>query len=322
VRVYEIGMSGHHGADSHWSLAIQEFACRRGRDGTWRIAKLERTPRMRAAYEDGWKRVPQEPAGRHAYPFAASPRHVFPSGLIAGASMPPGDVPAAAGRMAAAFDCAENAGNAYGFYIDEYMWDEAADLFAAHGWKELSYIGTYIGRERVRRSMTSRYGKAGRRAAFMALHQTVQPYVTVANDASSARIRLRLFQFNSQYERDGSWILGVYENQMVFEDGAWRIDGMDLEYCWLGDYAGGWAGIVPGSSERFRPSAETIAACPPDAPLRGEAYAPFPRVAPLGFHYVNPVSGREPDWLLPWSDGHHRDEGRDAKRGASSRSVV
>jgi hypothetical protein len=28
-------------------------------------------------------------------------------------------------------------------------------------------------------------------------------------------------------------------------------------------------------------------------------FATFPEIAPMGFHYVNPVSGRAPDVLLP-----------------------
>src|SRR4029453_13886296 len=56
-----------------------------------------------------------------------------------------------------AYHAAENLATAYGFYIDEFKWDDAADLFSRDGWKELSYVGTYVGRERVRESMKRRY---------------------------------------------------------------------------------------------------------------------------------------------------------------------
>lgn len=309
VRAYEIGMSGRHGGEALWSVTIQQLLCRPTTDGCWKIEALTRIPRLHADHEAGWKE-PRKTPGPCGYPIAPSPTPEAGPTLIERAptaepTVPFCDEATILAARAAAFDCGENAANAYGYYIDEYMWDEAADLFAAAGWKELSYIGTYIGRERIRQSMKARYGTSGRRPSFMALHQTVQPYVTVASDGLSARLRMRLFQFNSQAEAEGSWILGVYENQMLFEDGGWRIHGMDLEYCWLGDYCGGWSGIVAGSSERFRPDPEAIAAFPPDAPLRGETFAPFPRIAPLGFHFINPVSGRLPERLLPWSDGHH-----------------
>jgi len=41
--------------------------------------------------------------------------------------------------------------------IDDFAWDNTADLFSVNGWKELSYIGAYVGRERVRASMKMRY---------------------------------------------------------------------------------------------------------------------------------------------------------------------
>lgn len=66
----------------------------------------------------------------------------------------------------------------------------------------------------------------------------------------------------------------------------------------------GWTGIDPAASSRFGPSSEMIAEFGPDAPLRGETFAPYPRIAPIGFHFDNPVSGRVPEARLTWSDGH------------------
>jgi hypothetical protein len=99
-------------------------------------------------------------------------------------------------------------------------------------------------------------------------------------------------------------IFGVYENQIVKEDGIWRIHGMDLDYVALADYAGGWIAIDPAASSRFAPAPELLARFAPDAPLRGETFAPYPRIRPLGFHFANPVSGREPETRLTWSDGN------------------
>ena len=59
---------------------------------------------------------------------------------------------------------------------------------------------------------------------------------------------------------------------------------------------------VPG----FGVSDEVIAEFAPDAPLRGETFAPYPRIAPMGFHFANTLSGREPDTRLQWSDGDRR----------------
>src|SRR5262249_28421808 len=133
---------------------------------------------------------------------------------------------------AAAPDGAENVSCAYGYYIDEFMWDETADLFAVDGWKELSYIGTYIGRERIRASLFARYGHNGRSPSNIQLHQKTQPYVTPSPDGLRANIRLRLFQLSSSPKNAPSYIAGIYENQAVLEDGVWKVAGMDLDYVW------------------------------------------------------------------------------------------
>jgi len=112
---------------------------------------------------------------------------------------------------------------------------------------------------------------------------------------------------NSTPTGPGSMIFGIYENQVVKEDGIWRIAGMDLDYTVLADYANGWTGVDPAASSRFAPPAEQLARFHIDAPLRGVTFAPYPRVAPMGFHFANPVSGREPALRLTWSDGHRQE---------------
>ncbi|MCW3835630.1 nuclear transport factor 2 family protein [Sphingomonas canadensis] len=305
VRGIEIGQTGQHRGKSFWSVAIYDNRFEK-RDGVWRIAAMKRTPRMRADYAAGWAKDLPELPGSAAYPAAAGPRAALAPRLAPPAK--PARAPDwnAIRRdldFAEAFDGAENVSNAYGYYIDEYRWDDTADLFAADGWKELSYIGTYVGRERVRGSLFSRYGNKGRSPGFLAIHQKTQPFVSISEDGARVNIRLRLFQFNSQRDGDGSYISGIYENQVTRENGVWRIHGMDLDYVWLASYTGGWAAIEPGSSRRFAPTPEAVAKYPPDAPLRGVQFAPFPEIAPMGFHFRNPVSGRAPALLLGWSDG-------------------
>jgi hypothetical protein len=317
VRSYELGMTGHHQGTSFWSAAINRFTVKQGADGIWRIAALERWPRMRAAYEAGWANplpapLPEGVDGAAdaasslplaAYPQAAVPAPAFTASLAPAPNFAGSGDGAAKLAQALTFDGAENVCNAYGYYIDEFLWDETADLFSTNGWKELSYIGTFIGRERIRQSMVNRYGRGGRKSAAMQFHQKTQPYVTVTKDGQRANIRLRLLQFGSSPTSPGSWISGIYENQVIREEGIWKIQGMDLDYVWLANYKGGWSGIVAGSSKIYAPTPEVIAKFPPDAPLRGVVFPPFPDIAPMGFHFLNPVSGRRPQTFLPWSDG-------------------
>ena len=322
VRTFEIGMSGQHGGKGYWSATLNAFLMMRGPDGKWRISLLTRQPIMRADYDEGWAHplpaalpvphdgVADRPARKpnSAYPDQAlEPLPTVAARLFVEAS--PEETPFAptpnALAKAEAFDGAENVSNAYGYYIDQFAWRQTAGLFARDGWKELSYIGTFIGRERVLGSLIQRYGEGGPNDAFQAIHQKTQPYVTIQDEhGEKAFVRTRLFQFNSSSSGPGSWISGIYENQVVKEDGIWRIHGMDLDYVWLGDYASGWTGIDPAASARFGPGEEAIRAFAPDAPLRGEVFAPYPSIRPMGFHFTTPATGRKPAVQLQWSDGH------------------
>ena len=323
VRVTELGMTGQHGGEGYWSLAVNTFLLTRGDDGKWRIMILHRRPLMRATYKDGWAHplpaplpmgegesvdAPAQPVDTD-YPAHAFNMQMLGSGVVFGHRGDPKPLVTEANALdlAEAFDGAENVSNAYGYYIDQFAWGKTSDLFARVGWKELSYIGTFIGRDHVRASMVQRYGNGGPNAAFQAIHMKTQPVVTPLGDGSRAFIRERLMQFNSSASGPGGWIGGIYENQVVKEDGIWKIAGMDLDYTWLADYKTGWTGIVPGASSRFGPSAEQVAAFHPDAPLRGPAFAPYPAIETLGFDYANPVSGREPPLRLTWSDGHREE---------------
>jgi hypothetical protein len=114
--------------------------------------------------------------------------------------------------------------------------------------------------------MIQRYGENGPSNAMQTLHQKTQPYVTVLGDGSRAQIRLRLLQMNSR-PTAGSMIFGVYENQVVKEDGIWRIHGMDLDYVALADYAA--AG--PRSTRREQPLRAAGRAARPVRPRRPAA---------------------------------------------------
>ena len=193
-----------------------------------------------------------------------------------------------------AYHASENLSSAYGYYVDEFAWDEMADSFSRDGWKELSYVGTYVGRERIRQSLKLRYPN-GKPPNFLTVHQVVQPVIHVSADGRSAKIRTRLFQLGGPAGGEGSWIAGIYENTSVNEGGTWKLSGMDLDYVWTAPSRGGWVRIkTPTAAPQIAMTKEF----PPDRPLRGPIAAPFPKIQPMPFHYANPVSGRVPPLLL------------------------
>jgi hypothetical protein len=241
-------------------------------------------------------RPPQYPEGTKA---ASRPRPVKPAA--------PAPVTSAA-RLASllsatelsverskAYHAAENLATAYGFYIDEFKWDETADIFSRNGWKELSYVGTYVGRERIRESLKRRYPNP-KSTTFLTIHQIVQPVIHVSADARSAKIRVRPFQLGGPANGEGSWIGGIYENGAMDEGGTWKLSGMDLDYVWQAPSRGGWVKVTTPPAA---PQVALVKEFPPDRPLRGSIAAPFPKVHAMPFHYRNPVSGRVPPVLLP-----------------------
>jgi ketosteroid isomerase-like protein len=323
LRCIELLLLGVHGKGGAWGVNICEMRAEK-RGDLWMISRLTISPRLLADYDEGWAKGLVDLGGPSqsfppdravvlvsAYPKAKGPAIRFSHPVSGKRSVPvPGKGKAEIAAIerdlhaAKARDGAENVSTAYGYYIDEFKWDETADLFSTDGWKELSYIGNYIGRESVRKSLFARYGRNGRNPVGAAIHQKVAPYVTVLPDGRACA-RIKLFQINTAVN-PGSYVNGIYENQIVQENGVWKIAGMDLDYVFLADYKGGWAKVQPGSTARFPPKPEDAARMAPDGPLRGVTFAPYPEIGPTALHFVNPVSGRQPPMLLPWSDGHFR----------------
>ena len=309
ARGTELRLFGEHASDTFWGLnAFRNSYVKL--DGVWHIDNVQVTPRMHATYDEGWAQASAAqpgswpefsvPAFAFAHPVTDARSQNAVTTIARSNPVTPEDI-ARRLRVLNAYEGAENVSNAYGYYIDEFLWDPMADVFSIDGWKELSYIGAYVGRERVRDSVVSRYGRGGRRPNSMTFHQKTQPVISVAEDGRSAAIRTRLFQLNASTANPGSYISGIYENRIVNEDGVWKISAMDLDYAWLANYVGGWAGVDPAANSRFAPAPGSLQGeQAPDRPLRGVTFAPYPaEPLDMAFHYVNPVSGRRPPIYLP-----------------------
>ena len=180
-----------------------------------------------------------------------------------------------------AYHASENLATAYGYYIDEFAWDETADIFSRDGFKELSYVGAYVGRERIRQSLKVRYPNP-KSPNFLTIHQTVQPVIHVSADARSAKIRVRLFQMGGPAKGEGSWISGIYENTSVDEGGTWKLSGMDLDYIWTAPSRGGWVRVTTP------PTAPQVAITE-RVPTRSSAPRLDRRTVPQGAHRAIPL---------------------------------
>jgi hypothetical protein len=199
-------------------------------------------------------------------------------------------------RRAIGYDACENLTTAYGYYIDDFLWDDFSDLFAVDAWREAPFVGVYVGRERIRKSLKVQYPFAGGRSTgFFTCHQIIQPVIHVSEDGRSADIRVRLFQLSGSDGENGLWMAGILEKKAKIENDIWKLTAMDLDYTWTADYKGGWA---KGPMSLKLSAGNIMETFPPDRPMRGPSEAPFPKIAEMPFHYVNPVSGRRPSLLL------------------------
>lgn len=177
---------------------------------------------------------------------------------------------------------------AYGYYLDEALWDEIVDLFAEDGTIEIGLDGVYVGKERVRDFLYALGGgRSGLRDGQINEHMQLMPVVTVAPDGMTARGRWRALIMAGELGGDAVWGEGPYENEYVKEDGVWKLGKLHWFQSIVVPYEGGWQvnDDVNGGkwvSDRL----------PPDRPSTIE-YDTWPSTYLPPFHFPNPVAGAE-----------------------------
>jgi hypothetical protein len=173
----------------------------------------------------------------------------------------------------------------YGFFIDNRMFREMADLFSNHGaWMEIGGRGRYEGKERIHEFLLHVLGNGrwGLLKDEVINHVQQQLMITVDEDRQHARARSRAeVQVNSPPTTSTFLFAdGIYENLYVREDGHWKIQGITVTMTY---YA---------SLQRERvtfPTAPPSAELPPDRSSQ-------PIVEALGrqfnpWHFKHPLAG-------------------------------
>jgi hypothetical protein len=176
---------------------------------------------------------------------------------------------------------------AYGYFIDNRMFREMADLFCNEGsWIEIGQRGRYYGKERIYQFLLEVLGDGrwGLLKDEVINHVQQQPIITVAADRQHAWARARAqVQGNSPPDTPHFLLAdGIYENEYVRENGTWKILGVTVTMTYY------------TALERARiwfPSAPPSGVMPPDTPSQ-------PVVEELGrqfnpWHFRHPVEGYE-----------------------------
>jgi hypothetical protein len=303
------------GTSHHWSTGIyeNEYVFE---DGVWKISKLHLFTTMRAPYEDGWggtalpRSKPSESlppdlpstVAYENYPAVFVPPFHYDNPVTGAVSTPENDatvveldsIDAIEDALAGAAkslgllqdaDAVERLHTIYGYYLAHNQWDEMAGIFAEDGTIEIALRGIYKGRAGVRRNLDL-YGVQGELDGTLHNHMQYQPVIHVAEDGQTARVRSRAFSMMGNYEGQGRWMGGVYENTFVKRDGVWQILKDQVINTYFASYDEGWKNLA------LRPAPGINAANPPDAPpsLYFEMY-PSPYLP--AYHYQNPVTGRQ-----------------------------
>jgi hypothetical protein len=178
---------------------------------------------------------------------------------------------------------------AYGYYVDNALWDQVANLFADDGTIEIGLDGVYVGKARVREYLYALGGGAqGRAAATLNEHLQVMPVITVAADGRTAKARWRGIILTGQLGGDAFWGEGPYENEYVKQDGVWKIQKLHWYQALFVPYDGGWQTKPDPTGGKFASSA-----LPPDRPPSID-YKTWPETYVPPFSFPNPVGKYSP----------------------------
>ncbi|MEP7243567.1 MAG: nuclear transport factor 2 family protein [Gammaproteobacteria bacterium] len=181
---------------------------------------------------------------------------------------------------------------AYGYYLDQALWDPMADLFAPEATLEIGLDGVYVGQKRIRSYFYHLGGgHQGLTAGQLNDHLILQPVVDVSPDGTTAKGRWRALIMGTAPGVGAAWGEGTYENEYVKQNGVWKISKVHWYQTFVVPYAGGWTKNADLTGGIY-----VSKQLPPDRPP-SEHYEVWPGVYTPPFHYKNPVA--EPASGLP-----------------------
>lgn len=173
---------------------------------------------------------------------------------------------------------------AYGYYLDEALWDELADLFTENATIEYARDGLYRGKDRIREYFNHLGGnQTGLSDGQLNEHFQLMPVITLAEDGMSAMGRWRAVILNGELGENAMWGEGPYENEYVKEDGIWKISKVRWYQTIMVPYEGAW-----GLNEDITKGIYVSPQFPPDEP-QTDTFGSWPETFLPPFHFDNPV---------------------------------
>ena len=320
ARGIEIGLLG----DANRTRGVWQFNTFLNRftkeDGTWKLKDLHISPLVVSNYSAGWGDGGIFPPATNFPQVIESGRGEIASGHgpMEGINTDLSDLERRLARSTA-YDGAENVANAYGFYIDfidGVGCTNMANIHARKGNKESPFAGFYQTRERVLKACTQYYGSnATTSRNGISFHWKPQPVIIVSQDGRSASLRARLLQPSTDKTRDGLLRGAIYHDQMILEDGVWRLWSVTIdEFYWTSSsWKDGWPGVKPRAKNATNPGERDLVkqyrpdllltemGSPRETGFQGGVgrFTTWPEIQRMWFAYRNPVSGRVPESYWP-----------------------
>jgi hypothetical protein len=158
---------------------------------------------------------------------------------------------------------------AYGHYVELGLWNDFADLFTEDA--VTNYQQGVRGKDAIRQLFFQQVGqgKLGLSEGRIYPHILFQPVITLAPEGRTAKGRWRILAMLGGYGGSATWYSGVYENEYVLEDGAWKIKLLHSEPKVTAAYtAAGWKDS--GVHVPFHYTAASVTSPIPDLARRTE----------------------------------------------------
>jgi hypothetical protein len=137
------------------------------------------------------------------------------------------------------FNEIENLQSAYGYYAEKSLWTDIAALFTDNGVLKVDDV-QHAGRGRILEFLRAS-GSEGPVKGVLDSQLQLQPVIHVAADGKSARMRSRLLQLTRDAQGRPMWGSGIYENELVKENGVWKYQRVHLYRTYKVNYKAGWA---------------------------------------------------------------------------------
>jgi hypothetical protein len=271
-RIFELAFVGGGGEPARIAQNVHENEYVQ-RGGMWMIQSMHSYTILVTDYDRGWAKsalpaptasaelAPDRPptVRYEAYPKVFTPPlHFSDPGNPVSSLLDAKAAPASSAQIAAAerqaqramdYDEIENLQNAYGYYAEKSLWSDIAELFVDHGVLETD-DARHAGREQILAFLKSSGAEGPVKGVLNSLLQ-LQPVIHIDADGRAARIRSRVLQLTRDAQGRPMWGAGIYENELVKDNGTWKFKRLHLYQTYKVHYKGGWTAPPAGEGERL-----------------------------------------------------------------------